>query len=73
MTRDLIMRGTSARRVIHIKGTTEKQSTVVYQLQPARTLSGCDTVSQMNGIGKDTVLKVILSLNQGTILVMVSP
>ena len=63
LTCDLIMCGTSSRRVIDIKATTDKHSTIVDQLLPAHALSGCDTVSQMYGIGKGTVLKVIRSRN----------
>ena len=68
----LIMCGTSSRRVIDIKATTEKHSTIVDQLLSVQALSGCDTVSQMYGIGKGTVLKVIRSLNPLNNLVKVS-
>ena len=57
------MCGTSSRRVIDIKATTDKYSTIVDQLLPAHALVGCDTVSQMCGIGKRRVLKVIRLLN----------
>ena len=63
LTCELIMCITSSRRVIDIKATTEKQSTIVDQLQPAHALYGCDAVSRVYWIGKGTVLKVIRSLN----------
>ncbi|KAK2141525.1 hypothetical protein LSH36_1087g00012 [Paralvinella palmiformis] len=59
LTCDLIMCGTSSRRVIDIKATTDKHFTIVDQLLPAHALSGSDIVSQMYGIGKGTVPKVI--------------
>jgi hypothetical protein len=63
LTCDLITCGTSSRRVIDIKATTEKYSTIVDQLLPAHAVTGCDAVSQMYGIGRCTVFKVIQSLN----------
>ena len=61
-TCDLAMSGTSAGRVvIDIKATTAKHRTIVDQLLPAHALSGCDTVSQLYGIGKGTVMKMINS------------
>jgi len=48
LTCDLIMCVTSSRRVIDIKATIQKHSTIVDQLLPAHALFGCDTVSQMS-------------------------
>jgi len=41
LTCDLIMRGTGSRRVIDIKATTEKQSTIVDKLLPALVVTQC--------------------------------
>ena len=57
------MYDTSSRQVIDIKATTEKYSTSVDQLLRAHALSGCDTLSEMYGIGKGTVLEVMRSRN----------
>ena len=62
LTCELVMSGTSAGRVVvDIKATTTKHITIADQLLAAHALSGCDTVSQLYGIGKGTVLRVIKS------------
>ena len=62
LTCELIMCGTSASRsVTDVKATAIKHASIANQLLPAHALSGCDTVSQLYGIGKGTVLKVVNS------------
>ena len=62
LTSELIMCGTSASRsVTYVKATAIKHASIANQLLPAHALSSCDTVSQLYGIGKGTVLKVVNS------------
>ena len=57
---ELMMSGTSSgRSVIDIKATSEKHRALAHQLLPLHVQSGCDTVSQMFGIGKGKALKTI--------------
>ena len=59
---DLVMSSTiSGRTVIDIKATTDRHKDIADQLLSAHALSGCDTVSQLYGIGKGTVLKAVRS------------
>lgn len=54
----LLMEGTSSQRtIIDIKATCNTHANIIPQLLPAHALSGCDTVAQVNGIGKATVVK----------------
>ena len=59
---DLTMVGTSSgRTAVDIKATSVKHSDIACELLPAHVLSGCDTVSQLYGIGKGKVLKTLKS------------
>ena len=56
------MEGTSAGRLLVDTGATaKKHDTIIKQLPAAHALSGCDTVAQLFGIGKGTVLKILRS------------
>ena len=55
---NVIMEGTSSERLtVDIKASVEKHANIVPQLLAAHGLSGCDTVAQLYGIGKGTVVK----------------
>ena len=50
---ELLMSGiSSGRSVIDIKATSENRRVLLRSFHPVHILSGCDTVSQMYGIGK---------------------
>ena len=58
---NLLMEGTSPKRaVIDIAATAKAHAGIVPQLLAAHALSGCDTVAYMWGIGKATVVKLLL-------------
>ena len=58
LTCNLLMVGTSHSRVlVDIKAKGNEHTDYVCQILAAHTLSGCDTVSYLWGIGKGTVLK----------------
>ena len=63
LTCDVIMSGTSSgRTVVDIKATAEKNSRIANQLLAVHVLSGCDTVSQMYGIGKGKAVQKMQSM-----------
>ena len=51
----------SKRNVIDIGASAKKHAIIVPQLLAAHALTGCDTVAYMFGVGKATVLKVLLA------------
>lgn len=54
------MEGTSSQRqVIDIGMTVQKHCEIITYLLAAHALSGCDTVSHLYGIGKQTVVRVL--------------
>ena len=62
---NLLMIGTShSRASVDIKATAQEHAGYVPQLLAAHTLSGCDTVSYLWGIGKGTVIKMLKVGNQ---------
>jgi len=57
---NLLMVGTShSRASVDIKATAKEHTDYVPQILAAHTISGCDTVSYLWGIGKGTVLKML--------------
>ena len=61
LTCDLVMASTSTRRLIDVRETVQKHKDILPDLMAAHSLSGCDTVSGMYGIGKGKVIKVLRS------------
>ena len=61
LTCNLFMGGTSAERsVVDIAATVRKHSPIITQLLAAHAISGCDTVAQLSGLGKATIVKNLL-------------
>lgn len=61
---EMIMSATSCgRAAVDIKATTQKHKDIADQLLSAHAISGCDTVSQLFGIGKASVIKVVKANN----------
>ena len=57
----LLMEGTTSQRTTtDIAATVKKHANIVPQLLAAHALSGCDTVAYMYGIGKGTVVNMLL-------------
>ena len=57
---DIYMEESSGERtIISIPETVEKHKDIIKSLLTAHALSGCDTVPQMSGIGKKTVLNTL--------------
>ena len=54
----------SSRMLVDIAATSEKHGPIISQLFAAHALSGCDTVGQLYGIGKGTVIKALLGGQQ---------
>ena len=46
------------RSVVDIRAAAQKHAGFIIQVLPEHVLSGCDTVSYLWGIGKDTVVKI---------------
>jgi len=62
LTCRLTMEGPSAERTtIDIGATASEHGQLLSQLPAAHALSGCDTVAQYFGVGKNTVIKVLKS------------
>lgn len=58
----------AGRTVIDIKNTAQKHQNLVKYLPAAHALTGCDTVSYMYGVGKSTMLKVLMGEHHLTLL-----
>ena len=59
------MVGTShSRTSIDIQATVRKHSNFVSHILAAHTLSGCDTVASLYGIGKGTIVKLLKTGHQ---------
>ena len=56
---DFVMASTSSRRLIDVKETVSKHKKIIPNILSAHALSGCDTVSGLYGIGKNTVVKAL--------------
>ena len=58
LTCTLTMESTSSNRMlVDIAATSKKHGPIISQLLTAHAISGCDTVGQLCGIGKGTVIK----------------
>ena len=65
LTCSLVMVGTShGRSVVDIRATAQKHAGFNSQVLPAHVVPGCDTVTYLWGIGKDTVGKILKNVNQ---------
>ena len=65
LTCTLTMESTSSNRMlVDIAATSKKLGPVISQLLAAHAIPGCDTVGQLYGIGKVTVIKVSLGGQQ---------
>ena len=51
----------SGRKCVDIQASVHKHSTIIDDVLPAHVLSGCETVSGLWGIGKETILKVVMT------------
>ena len=59
------MEGTSSKRnIIDIGVTAAKHKAIVLQFLAMHALTGCDTVSYLWGVGKNTALKVLANITQ---------
>ena len=54
------MESTSSNMLVDIAATSKKHGPVISQLLAAHAILGCDTVGQLYGIGKVTVIKALL-------------
>ena len=63
LTCGVTMRSTNSShmKILDVQATVNENKDIVNQLLPAHALSGCDTVSQLYGIGKGTVLRILKS------------
>ena len=65
LTCTLTMESTSSNRMsVDIAATSKKHGPIISQLLAAHAISGCDTVGQLYGIGKGTVIKALLGGRQ---------
>ena len=65
LTCTLTMESTSSNRMlVDIAATSKKHGPIISQLLTAHAISGCDTVGQLYGIGKGTVIKALLGGQQ---------